>query len=108
MLLKATFADAVRDIRAEPAEWLGFRFRLARGEFQIRLGANAFTKLGRRFLVAHGKCRPAERAGEVLRHWAAQLGPCYRREDRDAVVREAFETAVAHGSGVPRVARTAA
>jgi hypothetical protein len=97
MLLKATFAEAVRDIRTEPAEWLGFQYRLAGGTFQVRLGANALTRLGRRFVLAHAKPRPAGRAAEVLRHWAAQLGPCYRHEDHAAVVRGALQTAVAHG-----------
>lgn len=97
MLLKAPFAAAVRDIRVEPAEWLGFQFRLAGGKFRVRLGADAFPRLARRFLAAHAKPRPADRAALVLRHWAAQLGPSYRDEDRGAVVGRAFETAMAHG-----------
>ena len=37
----------------------------------------------------------------MLRHWATQLGPCFRSEDRDAVVRKAFHTAEEHGFEEP-------
>jgi len=104
MLLKASFSEAVRDIREQPAEWLGFQFRMEGKQFQIRLGANALTKLGRQFDLAHGKDLSTHRAYDLLKHWFGQLGPCYRWEDREEVIRRAFEVAAAHGFTEPPLA----
>ena len=105
MLLKASFSEAVRDIREQPAEWLGFQFRMEGKQFQIRLRANAFTKLGRQFDLAHAKSLSTRRAYDLLKHWFGQLGPCYRWEDRKEVIRLAFEVAAAHGfTETPRAA----
>ena len=98
MLLKHSFEEAVRDVRTEPAEWLGFRFRLAGGTtFRTELGGRAFEKLGRRFVLAHAKDRPADRAVAVLRQWVSQLGPCFRRKEAESLCTQALLTAQQYG-----------
>lgn len=97
MLLKHSFEEARRDVRTEPAEWLGFRFRLDANKFRVDLGARAFEKLGRRFVLAHAKSRPADRAVAVLRHWPDQLGPCFRRKMAKALCTKALLTAQEYG-----------
>ena len=97
MLLKHSYEDAVVDIRDQSAEWLGFSLRSVGKKFTIHLAPNAFLKLSRRFSLAHAKCRSAERAQRVLRHWFDQLGPCYRWVDRDAMIQEGLQTANAYG-----------
>ena len=97
MLLKAKYEEAVQDIRTKPAQWLGFEFHLDNTQFQVRLGKHAFEKLARRFVLAHSKCRSTERAQQVLKSWASQLGPCYRWEDRESICTQAIT--LAHGYG---------
>ncbi|QJW94608.1 reverse transcriptase domain-containing protein [Frigoriglobus tundricola] len=97
MRLKHTFEEARCDLRSQPAEWLGFRFRLDGDRFRIDLGARAFEKLGRRFVLAHAKARSADRAVAVLRHWVDQLGPCFPRKKREVVCTKAILTAQEHG-----------
>ncbi len=95
--LKASFAEAVSDLRTGAAEWLGFRFRLQDGEFQIGLAANAFDKLTRQLVQAHRSPRPAARAIQIVEGWIGQLGPCRAWEDADAVCRRAQKTAAGCG-----------
>ncbi len=97
MLLKHTFEEARRDIRDHRAEWLGYGFRLRDSKLRVRVGAHAFEKLGRRFLLAHGKSRSVERAVQILKQWVAQLGPCYRWEKHEKVCTKAIQTAHAYG-----------
>jgi RNA-directed DNA polymerase len=97
MLLKHAFEEAVCDIRTDPAEWLGFRFRLDGSKFRTDLGVHAFEKLGRRLVLAHGKDRPADRAVAVLRQWVSQLGPCFRRKEAKPICSEAILTAQKYG-----------
>jgi hypothetical protein len=97
MLLKHTFEDARRDIRTEAAEWLGFRFRLHRDQFRIGLGSRSFSKLDRRFTLAHSQSRPSDRVVAVLEHWVEQLGPCYRRERCEALCKKAIRKAQDYG-----------
>ena len=97
MLLKQSFEEAVCDIRTTAAEWLGFRFRLDGTRFRTELGVRAFEKLGRRFLLAHAKDRPADRAVAVLRQWVSQLGPCFRQKEAKPICTEALLTAQKYG-----------
>ena len=97
MLLKHSCEEARRDVRTEPAEWLGFRFRLDGTRFRTELGPRAFEKLGRRFVLAHAKDRPADRAVAVLRQWVSQLGPCFRRAETEALTTAAVLTARKYG-----------
>jgi hypothetical protein len=97
MLLKHSFEEARRDIRTEPAEWLGFRFRLDGNKFRVELGGRAFEKLGRRFVLAHDKERSANRAIAVLRQGVSQLGPCFRRKTAEALCTKAILTAQKYG-----------
>lgn len=97
MTLKAAFPNAVVDTRDREAEWLGYRCRLVGQELEVRPGVGVLDKLARRFLLAHAKCRPAERANQVLKSWFGQLGPCHRKSDRPALIRRAIASAVGHG-----------
>lgn len=97
MLLKHAFEDARCEIHTGPAEWLGFRFRLDGSKFRVELGGRTFEKLGRRFVLAHAKDRPADRAVAVLRHWVAQLGPCFRRKEAAALCTKAILSAQKYG-----------
>jgi hypothetical protein len=97
MLLKSDFQGAYSDIRVGQAEWLGFRFQLQGEQFRITLGERAFDKLGRRFVLSHSKNRSVDRAAAVLRQWVAQLGPCFRRKDAEALCTRAILTAQEHG-----------
>jgi hypothetical protein len=97
MLLKHSFEEACRDIRTVSAEWLGFQFQIVDTKLHIKLGSYAFAKLGRRFLLAHAKNRSSERAVQVLKHWIAQLGPCYRWENQEEVCEQAIKTAYSFG-----------
>ncbi len=97
MFLKQSFEEAVCDVRTAPAEWLGFRFRLDGSKFRTELGGRAFEKLGRRFVLAHAKDRPADRAVAVLRQWVSQLGPCFRQKEAVALCTKAILTAQKYG-----------
>ena len=54
-------------------------------------------------MLAHTKCRPAERACAGLEHWFAQLGPCYAWEDRNSIMQRAHLTA--HNLGFEELPR---
>ena len=81
VLLKDSYPEAVRDLRKESAEWLGFQFQMECPSFQIRFGKRAFEKLAQRFLLAHAKSLSSQRVIQVLKCWMSQMGPCVKWED---------------------------
>jgi hypothetical protein len=95
--VKASFANAVTDLRTGAGDWLGFRFRLQDGEFRVGLADIAFLKLERQLVRAHGCPRPAARALQILEGWVGQLGPCRGWEDAGAVCRRVRTTAAGCG-----------
>jgi hypothetical protein len=97
--VKQSFAEAMSDLRENHIDWLGYRFKLAGGKFQVRLANDAFIKLKQSLTQLHAHVQAAARSIQVIEGWIGQLGPCNGWEDTNEVIRRTRETASECGFG---------
>jgi RNA-directed DNA polymerase len=88
MPLKGNQDIAIQDLsRGQTANWLGYQLSFSRDDLVCRIADRSWTSLAMRLEQAHSKpCSPLV-ANQIIEGWFDQLGPCFRHEHIDDVVR---------------------
>lgn len=93
MPLKTTTAPtAVRNLRNDKAEWLGYEVTWGNNGLEVRNTAVAWESLGEKMQRAHEAPSSPLRAVQIVRGWIEQLGPCFPHEDNAQTVNRILET----------------
>ena len=94
MTLKGNTQSDTIDLNAgQAAEWLGYRISVSNGNITVQTTERFRKKLQAHLEQVMEEPDGALNVGAVLRGVVEQLGPCYRHEDRERVIRQITATA---------------